>query len=229
MGEIMKLVASNLDYFYKDGDDIRYIIKDLNVSFESGKIYAIVGESGSGKTTLLSLLGALDRPKKGDITLDGKSIFKDVDFYRSNSVSFVFQNYNLIPYLNAVENIKMALDISKKNLTNDKILENLNRVGIDKSKVKRLVTRLSGGEMQRVAIARAISTDPEIILCDEPTGNLDSVNSEGIVDLFLNLAHDLNKCIIFVTHNKEIARKCDVIYNVDILEKKLVLIENKDL
>ncbi len=217
----MELLVKDLDYYYQDGDDIRYIFKDLNVLFTSDKFYTIIGESGSGKTTFLSLLGALDRPKSGDVLLDGKSIYDNMDDYRKKSIGFVFQNYNLIPYLNAVENVELALDIAKIQKSKEEILDILKTVGIDGSKTKRTINRLSGGEVQRIALARAIATDPPIILADEPTGNLDTDTSNRIVDLFGSLAHSFNKCIVMVTHNKQIAKLSDVIYEVDTKLKNL--------
>ena len=116
----MTLKVLDLEYYYQDGDSTRYIFKDLSVTFENGIFYTIVGESGSGKTTLLSLLGALDKPKKGQILLDDRDIFKNVDFYHQNDVGFIFQNYNLITYLGALENIELALDIAKKKYQKEK-------------------------------------------------------------------------------------------------------------
>lgn len=217
----MELTVKGLEYYYQDGEDNRYIFNDLNVSFVSGKFYTIIGESGSGKTTLLSLLGALDQPKGGTVTLDGADIYQKMEEYRKKAIGFVFQNYNLIAYLNAIENIEVALDIAKVKKTRSEILNLLKLVGIDETKTKRVVSKLSGGEMQRVAIARAIATDPPIILGDEPTGNLDSDTSDNIVDLFTRLAHEFNKCIIIVTHNKNIAKLSDVIYEVDPKQKNL--------
>ena len=217
----MELTVKGLEYYYQDGEDNRYIFNDLNVSFVSGKFYTIIGESGSGKTTLLSLLGALDQPKGGTVTLDGADIYQKMEEYRKKAIGFVFQNYNLIAYLNAIENIEVALDIAKVKKTRSEILNFLKLVGIDETKTKRVVSKLSGGEMQRVAIARAIATDPPIILGDEPTGNLDSDTSDNIVDLFTRLAHEFNKCIIIVTHNKNIAKLSDVIYEVDPKQKNL--------
>ena len=225
----MELSVKNLEYYYVDGDHNRYIFKDLNVTFKSGIFYTIVGESGSGKSTLLSLLGALDRPKGGDVLLDGKSIYEDMDEYRKTSLGFVFQNYNLIPYLNAVENIELALDIAKSKRSRKDILALLKTVGIDESKTKRVITRLSGGEVQRIALARAISANPPLILADEPTGNLDEDTSDRIVELFIKLAHRFDKCIIVVTHNKHIAKVSDIIYEVDTKNKNLREISKENL
>ena len=224
----MTLKVLDLEYYYQDGDSTRYIFKDLSVAFENGIFYTIVGESGSGKTTLLSLLGALDKPKKGQILLDDRDIFKNVDFYHQNDVGFVFQNYNLITYLGALENIELALDIAKKKYQKEKIYELLKDVGIDKSKCKRPISKLSGGEVQRIAIARALSCDPQIILADEPTGNLDTDTSDKIVELFKHLAHELNKCVIVVTHNKDIAAISDIVYKVNSEDKNLERVEVLD-
>ncbi|MGX4686005.1 ABC transporter ATP-binding protein [Vagococcus sp. JNUCC 83] len=210
------LKATKLNYYYQDGDTRRFILKNTNVSFEKGKFYTIVGQSGSGKTTLLSLLAGLDTPQEGRIFYQKKNIEKiGYDEYRRDYISIIFQNYNLIPYLTSVENVMVPMAI-----TTNKIPENqeevainlLDYMGISNEKSKRLVTQLSGGEQQRVAIARALSTNVDVILADEPTGNLDEEMEQEIVNIFKMLAHKHNKCVIVVTHSPEIALQSDHSY-----------------
>lgn len=207
------LKARKLDYFYQDGDKLRYILKNTNVDFDKGKFYTIVGQSGSGKTTLLSLLGGLDTPKKGSIYYKEKNI-NQIGFenYRRNEISIIFQHYNLIPYLTGVENVLVPMSITDNELPEDytKVAYNLlDYIGIGNEKASRVVNRLSGGEQQRIAIARALATNVDIILADEPTGNLDEEMEQEIVEIFKLLAHEHNKCVIVVTHSQEIAQQSD--------------------
>ena len=220
------LKASKLNYYYQDGDTRRYILKNTNVSFEKGKFYSIVGQSGSGKTTFLSLLAGLDTPKEGRVFYEKKNIEKiGYEEYRRDYISIIFQHYNLIPYLTAVENVLVSMAITDNKLPDDqeKVALNLrDYIGLSNDKVKRLVTRLSGGEQQRVAIARALATNVDVILADEPTGNLDEEMEQEIVEIFKMLAHEHNKCVIVVTHSPEIALQSDHSY----LLRKGVLKEN---
>jgi len=220
------LKASKLNYYYQDGDTRRYILKNTNVSFEKGKFYSIVGQSGSGKTTFLSLLAGLDTPKEGRVFYEKKNIEKiGYEEYRRDYISIIFQHYNLIPYLTAVENVLVSMAITDNKLPDDQekvALNLLDYIGLSNDKVKRLVTRLSGGEQQRVAIARALATNVDVILADEPTGNLDEEMEQEIVEIFKMLAHKHNKCVIVVTHSQEIALQSDHSY----LLKKGVLREN---
>lgn len=207
------LETKNVDYFYQDGDQRRYILKETSVSFEKGTFYAILGQSGSGKTTFLSLISALDSPKLGEILLNGKDIKAlGYDKYRRDEISIIFQSYNLIPYLTAVENVLVPMSITDNKLPDNhhEVAYNLlDYIGITRDKADRLVNQLSGGEQQRVAIARALATNVDIILADEPTGNLDEEMEQEIVDIFKELAHAHNKCVIMVTHSNEIAQQAD--------------------
>ncbi|MCL2355118.1 MAG: ABC transporter ATP-binding protein [Oscillospiraceae bacterium] len=207
------LDIKNVSYFYQDGDTKRYILKDISCEFEKGKFYTILGESGSGKTTFLSLITALDEPKTGVVIYNGEDIKKiGHDKYRRNKIGIVFQEYNLIQYMTALENILVAMDITENSLPNKKeeiALNLLDYMGIDRSKTNRPVNKLSGGERQRVAIARALATNVDLIVADEPTGNLDEDMEEEIVEIFKKLAHEHKKCLIVVTHSKEIADKSD--------------------
>ena len=213
------LEVKDLLYYYQDGSKKRIILEGVNASFERGKFYTILGESGSGKTTFLSLISALDAPKEGVILYEGKDI-REIGYerYRRNMIAIVFQNYNLVQYMTAVENVLVAMGITENRIEGDYkevAYGLLEKVGIDRQTANRRVTRLSGGEQQRTAIARALSTNVDIIMADEPTGNLDHDTSEGIIELFMNLAHKMNKCVIMVTHDLNIAEKSDVILGLD--------------
>ena len=207
------LETKHVDYYYQDGDQRRYILKDASVAFEKGKLYSILGQSGSGKTTFLSLISALDAPKEGTVLLEDKDI-KEIgyDYFRRNKISIIFQSYNLVPYLTAAENVLVPMSITDNELpaNHQEVAYNLlDYIGITKEKANRLVNQLSGGEQQRVAIARAWATNVDIILADEPTGNLDEEMEQEIVDIFKELAHTHNKCVIMVTHSNEIAQQAD--------------------
>ncbi|WP_269924069.1 ABC transporter ATP-binding protein [Enterococcus innesii] len=207
------LETKAVDYYYQDGDQRRYILKETSVSFEKGRFYAILGQSGSGKTTFLSLISALDSPKSGQVLYEGTDIEKiGHENYRRDDISIIFQSYNLIPYLSAVENVLVPMAITKNQLPDNQreVAYNLlDYIGITKEKADRLVNQLSGGEQQRVAIARALATNVDIILADEPTGNLDEEMEQEIIDIFKELAYVHNKCVIVVTHANEIAQQAD--------------------
>ena len=222
----MLLQVKELNYSYKDGDSKRDIFINCNIEFETGYFYSLLGDSGSGKTTFLSIIGGQDKSYEGKVICDDKEIKEiGLDKYRRSKVSMIYQNYNLIPYLNAIENIMIAMDISENVKTIDKqeIYHLLESIGINQKKANRKASSLSGGEQQRVAIARAIETNCPIIVADEPTGNLDYKNSEDIIQLFKQLAHKYNRCIIMVTHNEKLAQESDVIYRIDEVNKKIVL------
>lgn len=211
------LSVEDLEYYYQDGDARRYIFKNLSYEFEKGKFYAILGESGSGKTTLLSILSGMDTQTAGSVKFSGKEI-KDIGLnnYRRNNIGMVFQSYNLIPYMSSYENLLTAMSITDNKIDDQKnvVYNLLDYLGITKSKADRLVTKLSGGEQQRVAIARSLATNVDLILADEPTGNLDSNTESSIVETFHLLAREHNKCVIVVTHSKEVAKFADVIINL---------------
>ncbi len=213
------LETKDLYFTYPDGDGRKIILNDVSVSFELGKFYTILGSSGSGKTTFLSLIAALDKPEKGEILYCGENIEKvGYERYRRNDIGIVFQSYNLIPYMNALENVMVAMSISDHHWEGnmkERALEILESVGIDGSKATRRINRLSGGEQQRVAIARAISTDAKVILADEPTGNLDGKTSETIIEIFKELAHEQEKCVIMVTHSEKIAGESDIVLKLN--------------
>lgn len=227
------LETKNLYFTYPDGDHRKIILKKVNVSFDQGKFYTILGASGSGKTTFLSLIAALDKPEKGEILFNGEDIDKiGLEKYRRNNIGIVFQSYNLIPYMNGLENVMVAMSITDNKIEGDmkqKALEILQSVGIDQAKAKRRINRLSGGEQQRVAIARAISTNVDVIMADEPTGNLDGKTSDTIIELFKELAHERNKCVIMVTHSEKIASLSDVILKLNTDIQNFEVIRNESV
>lgn len=209
------LETSHVSYYYQDGEQRRFILKDVSVSFEKGVFYTILGQSGSGKTTFLSLISALDEPKEGQVLYQGQDIKAlGHDNFRRDQVGIIFQHFNLIPYMTAVENVLVPMSITQNDLPKDhkEVAYNLlDYIGIVKDKADRTVNRLSGGEQQRVAIARALATNVDIILADEPTGNLDEEMEQEIVNIFKKLAHEHQKCVIVVTHSREIAEQSDQI------------------
>lgn len=213
MMTIMKI--ENLKYAYATG---KPILKGINVELEAGRIYAILGPSGCGKTTLLSLLGGLDNPSSGKIYCADKDIRKEgLMKYRRKHVSFVFQNYNLIDYLTPAENVALTSRLPTWPV--------LKKLGLTKEETKRNVLKLSGGQQQRVAIARALVSQAPIILADEPTGNLDEDTAAEIVEILKESAHQMNKCVVVVTHSNELAKQADVIFrlhkgNMHVIERE---------
>jgi putative ABC transport system ATP-binding protein len=212
------LELKNIDYYYESGEKKVTILEDANYSFDKNKLYTIVGPSGSGKTTTLALAGALESPKGGQVLFEGKDI-KDIGYtnYRNSKIGIVFQAYNLLNYLTPLQNVMAAMEITKNPISNKKqrAEELLERMGITKDQMKRNINKLSGGEQQRVAIARAISTNADIILADEPTGNLDVDTAREIIDIFRELAHNDGKCVIAVTHSEAFAKEADVVIKLD--------------
>lgn len=195
---------------YHVGDTVTHALDDVTINFRNSEFVAILGPSGSGKTTLLNVIGGLDHYDSGDIIINGKSTKNfsqtDWDAYRNNSVGFIFQSYNLISHLSIIENVELGMTLSgvSSNERHEKAIAALKRVGLG-NHLKKRPNQLSGGQMQRVAIARAIANDPDILLCDEPTGALDTKTSESIMELIKELSHD--KLVIMVTHNPELAEE----------------------
>lgn len=207
------LTLKDINYSYIDGGFERQILKDLSCDFEAGKFYTILGPSGSGKTTLLSIISGLDFASSGEIKFKDKDINKKtVAGYRRNDISIVFQQYNLINYLTAQENVLLAMSETDNDLPKDKKVVAYNlleKFGIVKTKADRLVGQLSGGEQQRVAIARSLASNVDLIFADEPTGNLDTATEKEIIDIFKELAHDFGKTIIVVTHSDAVSAMSD--------------------
>ena len=219
------LEVKKLCYSYPDGDGRRVIYDDANVSFDAGKFYALTGDSGSGKTTFLYVIAGLDTDYGGEILLNGKNINEiGLTAYRRNHVSMIYQNFNLIPYLSARENLEIALDITDNDTdrTKEGVTRQLKDVGITGKKTKLKSSVLSGGEQQRVAVARALATGSEIIIADEPTGNLDAHASDQVIAIFKRLAHEDGKCVIMVTHNLRLAAETDAWYEIDQEQKKIL-------
>ena len=211
------LELENVSYRYSDAAHDDYVFKNLSYTFETGKVYAIKGKSGSGKTTLLSLISGLEKCSEGKIIFDGKDLKQmNLDEYRSTHIGIVFQSYNLLPYLTALENITLAMDISKEKITNqkEKALELMQKVGLDASYANRKILKFSGGEQQRIAISRILAYDAKMIVADEPTGNLDKDTENDIIKILKNLAQKDNKCIIIVTHSENVCKQADVIYEL---------------
>jgi putative ABC transport system ATP-binding protein len=210
-----ELRLENVNYRYKNGE--KDVLKDVSAAFESGKISAIVGPSGSGKTTLLSIMAGLDKPKSGEVSINGKSLSTlNLDVYRQEDVSMIFQAFQLLPLFTALENVAYPLEFigTSRKEAEARAKELLNSVGIDESKHNRYPANLSGGEQQRVAIARSLSAGARVVLADEPTGNLDTANGNAVINILQKLAHDQGYCIIIVTHNPEIAQISDVVYRM---------------
>ena len=208
----MSILALNkVNYSYTNG---KKILNNISMEFEKGKFYTILGVSGSGKTTLLSLLAGLDEPQSGKILYNNQDIReKGYENHRKNNVSLIFQNYNLIDYMTPLENLKIVNPKADKTI--------LNELGLKDDEIKRNVLKLSGGQQQRVAIARTLVANSPVILADEPTGNLDSNTEEEIIEILKTSAHKHGKCVIVVTHSKDLANKSDVI--LELKDKKLVL------
>lgn len=205
---------------FQSGDNRVVAVNGISFRVESGIFGAIVGKSGSGKSTLLALLGALDRPTKGSVTIDNREITALSDHkligYRRDKIGFVFQNYNLIPNLTALENVMLPMEFAGLDSAKRKkrAIELLNEVGLTGNKHDRRPGKLSGGEQQRVAIARALANKPQLILADEPTGNLDSATGQVIISLLKNLAKTENTTILAVTHDEGIASKAEVVFRL---------------
>lgn len=210
-----ELRLENVSYQYKHGD--RNVVNHVNCQFEGGKLNAVVGSSGSGKTTMLSLMAGLDRPNAGNIYIDGEPLANlDLDQYRRERVSMIFQAFQLFPLLNALENVCFPMHLNgvpKEEITaKGKAL--LASVGITEDKFKRYPANLSGGEQQRVAIARTLATGAQVLLADEPTGNLDKANGDKVIEILGQLAHEQGYCVIIVTHDPSIAERSDKVWRM---------------
>lgn len=209
--------AVNVSYIYQTKYQKTKALSEVNCSFERGKVYAITGKSGSGKSTLLSLLAGLDLPTEGTLTVEGEDMRKmDRDAYRLNRASVIYQAFHLFPLLTVTENVMFPMELQHVPVKEAKTRarEYLAKVGLPETLYKKMPSMISGGEQQRVAIARAIAAGGEILLADEPTGNLDSQNEKLIVELLCKLAHEDNYAVIVVTHNEAVAAAADVVYGM---------------
>lgn len=210
------LKLENISFTY----DKKPIFKNLNLEFEKGKVYAIVGKSGTGKTTLLSVLSGLAAPTSGNVYYKGQDVEKMNKYdFRSKYVGVVFQSFNLLTKFTAFENVSLSMDIANFNVNDKKqyVYDLLESVGLDREQANSRILKLSGGQQQRVAIARALSYQPEVILADEPTGNLDGETEAEIIKILRDLANQ-GKCVIIVTHTPAVAKAADHIYDLSKLK-----------
>ena len=214
MSAILKL--NNVSYQFEDGK--KNVLQKISAEFQKGKLYAIMGKSGAGKSTLLSLISGLDLCTDGKIEFDGRDMRElDRDQYRARSIGVIFQGYNLLTNATALDNVVLSMNISGVKSAHKKhdALALLSKVGINEEKARRSVLKLSGGEQQRVGIARALAHHPEVVIADEPTGNLDGETERNIMSIFRTLAHEENKCVIVVTHSKSVSQYADEIWGLN--------------
>ena len=212
------LETKDLRKIYGSGDTEVKALEGVNLNVENGEFVAIVGTSGSGKSTLLHMLGGLDRPTEGSVTVDGKDIFalkdEELTIFRRRKIGFVFQSYNLVPVLNVYENIVLPIQLDGRRVDEDFIGKIVKTLGLD-GRLDALPSQLSGGQQQRVAIARALAAKPAIILADEPTGNLDSKTSQDVLGLLKVTSQKFSQTIVMITHNEEIAQMADRIIRIE--------------
>ena len=206
------LQTTELKKYYGAKPNITRALDGVTLSIEEGEFVAIVGTSGSGKSTLLNMIGGLDRPTSGSVTIRGKELLKmkdeELTIFRRRNIGFVFQNYNLLPVLNVYENIVYPIEIDGAKADTEFVRQIIHTLGLEK-KLKNMPNNLSGGQQQRVAIARALATKPAIILADEPTGNLDSKTSMDVILLMQSISKQFHQTTIMITHNEEIAQMAD--------------------
>ena len=212
------LQTKDLKKYYGSGDTQVKALDGVDLSVEQGEFVAIVGTSGSGKSTLLHMLGGLDRPTSGSVTVDGKDIFSLKDegltIFRRRKIGFVFQAYNLVPVLSVLENIVLPIQLDGRKVDREYVREVIGILGLEK-KLKSLPNQLSGGQQQRVAIARAMATKPAILLADEPTGNLDSKTSQDVLSLMKVTGQKFAQTMVMITHNEEIAQMAHRIVRIE--------------
>ena len=212
------LETRDLKKYYGTGDTQVKALDGVELNIQQGEFVAIVGTSGSGKSTLLHMLGGLDRPTSGTVTVDGKDIFalKDeaLTIFRRRKIGFVFQSYNLVPVLSVWENIVLPVELDGRKVDEAYVEEVISTLGLEK-KLRNLPGQLSGGQQQRVAIARALATKPAILLADEPTGNLDSRTSQDVLSLMKVTGQKFAQTMVMITHNEEIAQMADRIVRIE--------------
>ena len=212
------LQTRDLKKYYGVGNTQVKALDGVDLSVESGEFVAIVGTSGSGKSTLLHMLGGLDRPTSGTVTVDGKDIFSLKDealtIFRRRKIGFVFQSYNLVPVLSVWENIVLPVELDGRKVDKAFVKEVVATLGLEK-KLRNLPNQLSGGQQQRVAIARALAAKPAILLADEPTGNLDSKTSQDVLGLMKVTGQKFAQTMVMITHNEEIAQTADRIVRIE--------------
>ena len=212
------LETKDLRKVYGTGDTAVRALDGVDLTIEQGEFVAIVGTSGSGKSTLLHMLGGLDRPTSGNVTVDGKDIFSLKDealtIFRRRKIGFVFQSYNLVPVLNVQENIVLPIQLDGRRVDKAFVRQIVRTLGLEE-RLEALPSQLSGGQQQRVAIARALAAAPAIILADEPTGNLDSKTSQDVLSLMKITSQKFSQTIVMITHNEEIAQMADRILRIE--------------
>ena len=212
------LQTKGLKKYYGAGDTEVRALDGVDLAVERGEFVAIVGTSGSGKSTLLHMLGGLDRPTAGKVTVDGKDIFalkdEELTIFRRRKIGFVFQSYNLVPVLSVWENIVLPIQLDGRAVDETFVREVVATLGLEK-KLQSLPSQLSGGQQQRVAIARALATKPAILLADEPTGNLDSKTSQDVLGLMKVTSQKFGQTMVMITHNEEIAQLADRIVRIE--------------
>jgi putative ABC transport system ATP-binding protein len=219
------LSIRNVSYQYEGTKKL--VLNGVNAEFSRGKIYTIIGKSGSGKSTLLSLIAGLDVCTEGEIIYKGTSLKElDRDDYRAKNIGVIFQSYNLLTNATGVENIMLSMNISgsREKDKREYAYALLEKVGIDRETAGRKVLKLSGGEQQRIGIARALAHNPDIIIADEPTGNLDSETESAILDILTSLARDEGKCVIIVTHSKKVTSIADEVWGIN--DGKLLFVKH---
>lgn len=210
------LRLENVSYTYKKGNGA--VLNNVNIEFEASTVYGMVGKSGSGKSTLLSLMAGLDVVSEGLVEYNGKDLKTlDRDVYRAKNIGVIFQSFNLLTTLSALENIVLSMNISESDVKDKETfaLNLLERLGINEELAKRKVLNLSGGEQQRVAIARALSHNPDVMIADEPTANLDEDTAASIMEILQSLAKDEGKCVIIVSHSRQVASYVDALYGIN--------------
>ncbi len=212
------LRTEQLKKIYGSGEKAVHALDGVDISVENGEFVAIVGTSGSGKSTLLHMLGGLDRPSSGKVIVDGKDIFslkdEELTIFRRRKIGFVFQAYNLVPALNVYENIVLPIELDGRKVDEEFVQNIIETLSLEE-KVESLPGQLSGGQQQRVAIARALAAKPAVLLCDEPTGNLDSKTSQDVLSLLKVTSQKYEQTIVMITHNEEIAQLADRIVRIE--------------
>ena len=212
------LQTHELKKYYGSGDTLVKALDGVDLTVEEGEFVAIVGTSGSGKSTLLHMLGGLDRPTSGTVTVEGKNIFSLKDealtIFRRRKIGFVFQAYNLVPVLSVYDNIVLPIQLDGAQVDRRHVASIIHALGLDQ-KLNSLPGQLSGGQQQRVAIARALATKPAILLADEPTGNLDTATSQDVLSLMKTMGRTFRQTMVMITHNEEIAQLADRIVRIE--------------
>lgn len=211
------LRLQDVRYSYENKYRKNEVLRGISAEFEQGKVYAIIGKSGSGKSTALTLMAGLELPDAGDILYEGISTKEmDLNGYRREKAAVIYQSFQLFPLLTAVENVMYPMELKgmKGKEAMEKAKEYIRQVGLPEEIFHRFPSMISGGEQQRVAIARALAMNTRLLLADEPTGNLDTANSQNVIDILVRLAHEGNYCVIIVTHDMGVLEKMDVVYRM---------------